>query len=176
MKTNLNTRAKQAHGPTARQNNRPSHPRAELSSARGVRLAPLQIHHARGSVPPPRVRFHLARGLDASSSGTPPRSGAERPLERVSISLGGGRHRPILAPPAGAFNDLTPQVCTTTPTRLGITPQRCSTDSLGETIPATVRHCAERPMSAPWHCAAYFCTTNTSSPRRGTAEPSKGDK
>jgi hypothetical protein len=31
-------------------------------------------------------------------------------------------------------------------------------------------------VSAPWHCAAYFCTTNTSSPRRGggTAEPSNG--
>jgi hypothetical protein len=31
-------------------------------------------------------------------------------------------------------------------------------------------------VSAPWHCVAYFCTANTSSPRRGTAEPSKGDK
>jgi hypothetical protein len=29
-------------------------------------------------------------------------------------------------------------------------------------------------VSAPWHCAAYFCTANTSSPRRGTAEPSNG--
>jgi hypothetical protein len=27
-----------------------------------------------------------------------------------------------------------------------------------------------------WHCAAYFCTANTSSPRRRMAEPSKGDK
>jgi hypothetical protein len=31
-------------------------------------------------------------------------------------------------------------------------------------------------VSAPWHCVAYFCTANTSSPQRGTAEPSKGDK
>jgi hypothetical protein len=55
-------------------------------------------------------------------------------------------------------------------------PRRCSTNSRGKTIPATVQHCAERSVSAPWHCAAYFCTTNTSSPRRGTTEPSKGDK
>jgi hypothetical protein len=46
----------------------------------------------------------------------------------------------------------------------------------GQTIPATVQHYAERPVSAPWHYAAYFCTANTSSPRRGAAEPSKGDQ
>jgi hypothetical protein len=66
-----------------------------------------------------------------------------------------------------AFNALTPQDCATTLTRLGITPRRCSTDSLGKTIPATIQHCAERPVSAQWHCAAYFRTANTSSPRRG---------
>jgi hypothetical protein len=52
-------------------------------------------------------------------------------------------------------------------TRLGITPRRCSTDPLGKTILATIQHCAERPVSAPWHCAAYFRTANTSIPRRG---------
>jgi hypothetical protein len=31
-------------------------------------------------------------------------------------------------------------------------------------------------VSALWHYAAYFCMANTSSPRRGVAEPSKGDK
>jgi hypothetical protein len=55
-------------------------------------------------------------------------------------------------------------------------PRRCSMDSLGKTIPATVWHCAERLGSAPWHCATYFCTTNMSNPRKGTSEPSKGDK
>jgi hypothetical protein len=69
-----------------------------------------------------------------------------------------------------------PQVCATTPTRLGITPRRCSTNSLGKTIPATVHHYAEKPVLAPWPCAAYFCTANTSNPQRGTAEPSKGNK
>jgi hypothetical protein len=29
-------------------------------------------------------------------------------------------------------------------------------------------------VSAPWHCAAYFCTANASSPRGGGAEPSNG--
>jgi hypothetical protein len=58
-------------------------------------------------------------------------------------------------------------------TRLGITPRRCSTDPLGKIILATIQHCAERPVSAPWRCAAYFCTANTPSPRRrddGTIE------
>jgi hypothetical protein len=59
---------------------------------------------------------------------------------------------------------------------LGVTPRRCSTNSLGKTIPATVQHYAERPVSAPWPCAAYFCTANTSSPQRGTVEPSKRNK
>jgi hypothetical protein len=58
--------------------------------------------------------------------------------------------------------------------RLRITPRRCSTHSLGKTIPATIQCFAERPVSAQWHCAAYFCMANTSSPRRGMAEPSNG--
>jgi hypothetical protein len=50
---------------------------------------------------------------------------------------------------------------------LGITPRRCSTDPLRKTIPATIQHCAVRPVSTPWHCADYFRTANTLSPRRG---------
>jgi hypothetical protein len=75
-----------------------------------------------------------------------------------------------------AFNALTPQDCATILTHLGITHRRCSTGPLGKTIPATIQHCAERTVSASWHCAAHFCTANTSSPRRGTVEPSKGGK
>jgi hypothetical protein len=71
---------------------------------------------------PPRVRFRLAQGSDAPSSGTPPRSGAgrppsreapsqsraERPLERVSVSLEGTTSPPPpYLPSAGAFNALT---------------------------------------------------------------------
>jgi hypothetical protein len=59
-------------------------------------------------------------------------------------------------------------------TRLGITARRYSTHSLGKTIPATIQHCAERPVSAPWHCAAYFRTANALSPRGRPAEPSNG--
>jgi hypothetical protein len=68
------------------------------------------------------VRLCLARGSVAPSSGIPPRSGAERPLERgpvsiesrapprASLCLACGHHGPaasIPAPPAGAFNALT---------------------------------------------------------------------
>jgi hypothetical protein len=55
-------------------------------------------------------------------------------------------------------------------------PRHCSANSRGMTIPATVHHCAKRPVLALWHCAAHFCMANTSSPRRGPAEPSKGDE
>jgi hypothetical protein len=68
------------------------------------------------------VRFRLARGADAPSSETPPRSGARCPLERGPVSiesrtppqasfrLARGHHgaaASIPAPPAGAFNALT---------------------------------------------------------------------
>jgi hypothetical protein len=33
--------------------------------------------------------------------------------------------------------------------------------------------CGEAGVN-PWHCAAYFRTANTSSPRRGATEPSNG--
>jgi hypothetical protein len=96
-----------------------------------------------------------------------PRSPPERhgwtPPRARSASLEGPRSCSHVQ----AFNALTPQDCATTLTRLGITPRRCSTHSLGKTIPATIQHCADRPVSAPWHCAAYFRTANTPSPRRG---------
>jgi hypothetical protein len=50
-----------------------------------------------------------------------------------------------------AFNALTPRDCATTLTRLGITPRRCSTDSLGKAIPATVKkgRCQPRDTVPP---------------------------
>jgi hypothetical protein len=57
----------------------------------------------------------------------------------------------------------------TTLTRLGITPRCCSADPLGEAIPATMQHCEVRPVSGPWHCAAYPCTADAPSPRRGAS-------
>jgi hypothetical protein len=61
-----------AHGPP---DSRPSHPRAELRFARGARCR--------------TGKFRLDRGLVAPSSEAPPRSGAGRPLERDSASIGG---------------------------------------------------------------------------------------
>jgi hypothetical protein len=101
----------------------------------------------------------------------PPRSRARRPLER-----GPPRSK---APTCAcshlrvrALNALTPQGRATTLTRLGITPQRCSTNSLGGTHP---RHCGalcDEAGVSSWHCAAHSCTANTPSPRRGPTEPS----
>jgi hypothetical protein len=54
--------------------------------------------------------------------------------------------------------------------------RRCSANPTGEAIPATVRHCAVRLVSAPWHCATHSRTTGAPHPRRTTVEPSKGGR
>jgi hypothetical protein len=66
-------------------------------------------------------------------------------------------------------DESTPLAC------LGITPRRCSANSPGEAIPATVRRRAVRPGSTPWHGATHSRTAGTPHPRERTAEPSKGD-
>jgi hypothetical protein len=106
--TNLKTRARQTHGPT-------THQTISLATL-GQNSASLEGRS------PPRVRFRLARGSDAPSSGIPPRSGAGRPLERGPVSIESqapprasirparGHHGPaasIPVPPVGAFNALT---------------------------------------------------------------------
>jgi hypothetical protein len=63
-----------------------------------------------------------------------------------------GSRAPIPTPPTGAFNALTlagAQVNDESTPRLGITPRRCSANSPGEAIPATVRRCAAWPVSLP---------------------------
>jgi hypothetical protein len=105
MQTNLNTRAKQTYVPL---DNRPSHPRAELRSARGVQRGTVIILPRSGAGHP------LGEVLS--------RSGARRPLKRGPVSiesqapprasfrLARGHHGPaasLPAPPAGAFNALT---------------------------------------------------------------------
>jgi hypothetical protein len=60
-------------------------------------------------------------------------------------------------------------------TRLGVISQRCSANPPGEAIPATVRHYAVRPVSAPRHYATHSRTAGAPPPRKRTAEPSKGD-
>jgi hypothetical protein len=123
----------------------------------------------------PSCEVRLARGLNAPSGEVRLARGLNAPSGEVRLARGPPRARhPRSCSHVRAFNALTPQDCTTTLTLLGITPQRCSTDPLGKTIPTTIQHCAERPVLDPWHCATYFCTANTSSPRRGDAEPSNG--
>jgi hypothetical protein len=101
-------------------------------------------------VPPrSRARAPLERVPPRSRANTslervPPRSRAHAPLERVPPrsrlphGCTGSRTR------VRAFNALTRQ--SRAITRLGITPWRCSANSLGEAIPATVEDCATRPM------------------------------
>jgi hypothetical protein len=72
-----------------------------------------------------------------------------------------------LLPPYGHLMLRHRRTRATTMTRPGIASRRCSIDSLGEAIPATVWRCAMRPVSAPRHCAAYPHTANASSPRKG---------
>jgi hypothetical protein len=99
----------------------------------------------------------------------PPRAGPA-PLE--------GTHARISRAPActcsrtrvRAFNALMPQGRATTLTRLGIMPRRCSANSWGEAIPATVQHCAARSVSASWHCASYSHTADMPHPRRGAGD------
>jgi hypothetical protein len=98
------------------------HPRVELRFARGWRCRTGKSFASLEGRSPPRVRFHLARGLGTPSSGIPPRSGAGRPLERGLVSiesrarpradfrLARGYHGPtasIPIPPTGGFNALT---------------------------------------------------------------------
>jgi hypothetical protein len=143
---------------------------------------------------PPRVRFCLARGLDAPSSGILPRLGAKHPLERGPVSIESrtpprvrfrltrGPHGPatsIPAPPTGAFNAPTfagaqAKDESTPLARLGITPRCYSANSRGEAIPTTVRRHVVRPGSTPRPCATHSHTAGTPHPRERTAEPSKG--
>jgi hypothetical protein len=137
---------------------------------------------------PPRVKFRLARGSDAPSSGTPPRSGAGRPLARGPVSiespapprasfrLARGHHGPaasIRAPPVGAFNALT---------SVGVrvkgesTPLR-ALESCPGTAPPTLRRCATLcGMVSNHHVALYHPLSNGrhTTPSKRTAKPSKG--
>jgi hypothetical protein len=148
-------------------------------------LAPLRQNFAslegHNAVPP---RLHLAWGLDAPSGDTPPRSTAGHPLGWDYASLQGscGSAAPATTPPTKEFNVLTQHKrpskkwIPTMPSlwhHLGIISRHCFANPPCEAIPATVRHCALRPVSAPWHCAAYSRTARTPHARKRTVEPLK---
>jgi hypothetical protein len=87
----------------------------------------------------PSGEVHLARGLNAPSGGVYLARGLNAPSGKVRLARGPPHaRRPRSCSRAREFNALTSQDSATTLTRLAITPRRCSTDSLGKAIPATV--------------------------------------
>jgi hypothetical protein len=119
--TNLNTRTKRTRGPTARQTIGPATLGQNFTPLEGYGTASVQIRLARGSIAPSSGDPSRSR-VGRPSSRSPPRSRAGRPpplarspvsIEsqtppRASFHLARGHHRPPPAPPAGAFNALTP--------------------------------------------------------------------
>jgi hypothetical protein len=121
MQTNIKTRARQTHGPTAHQIIGLATLGRNSASLEGYGAAPVQLYLARGPVAPsgevpPRSR--VGRPLDRDFASL----GAGRPLERGPVSIESqappraslrparGHHGPatsIPTPPAGAFNALT---------------------------------------------------------------------
>jgi hypothetical protein len=89
---------------------------------------------------PPRSRAHAP--LEQSS----PRSRVPSFLERGPPCSRSPHEITCFRTRARAFNALTRQSRATT--RLGITPRRCSANSLGGAHPATVGNCATRPVSS----------------------------
>jgi hypothetical protein len=123
MQTNLNTRTKQTHGPTARQTIGPATLGQNSAPLEGYDAAPVQIRLARGSVTPSSEVLSRSR-VGRPPSGTPPRSGAGPPPPRAWPRLDRGPNAPsskflsrsrasraaapIPAPPTGVFNALMP--------------------------------------------------------------------
>jgi hypothetical protein len=133
---------------------RPTKAAQQSASSSGVRLA--------SGLTPPSSGVHLARGL------TPPSSGAR--LLKVLPA------RTCSRTCVRAFNALTQQDRATA--RLGITPRRCSANSLGGAHPHHCGGLCEEAGAASRRCATHSCTANAPRPRRGvgrTLEPSSRD-
>jgi hypothetical protein len=130
-----------------------------------ARSASLEGSHPLERVPPcsrahaPSSGFRLARGLMPPRAGSarsrvpsslervPPRSRVPSSLERAPPRSRLPHERTCSHMRVRAFNALTQQ--SRAITRLGITPRRCSANSLGETHPRHSGDCATRPVSAP---------------------------
>jgi hypothetical protein len=145
-------------------------PRARFRLAQGSDAPSGQILPRSRTGRHPRVRLRLAQGLDTPSSGVPPRSKASRARCSNTYSPDRGIQCTEICRHQGQR-----RIHATPLTRLEITPRRCSANPLGEAIPAVVRYCAVRPVSALRHCAIHSCTAGAPHPRKRMAEPSKGD-
>jgi hypothetical protein len=108
-------------------------PLAGSASLEGSRPPSSEFRLARG-LRPPSSGFRLARGLTPLSSG-------------LRLARGLPHERTCSRTRVRAFNALTQQshaiAC------LGITPRRCSANSLGEAHPCHCGDCVTRPVSAP---------------------------
>jgi hypothetical protein len=199
MRTNLNTRAKRTRGPMARQTIGPATLGQNSAPLEGYSTTSRQIRLARGvdhpiergsvslkgrttlerdsaslegwTPPPPRASPRLDREPNAPSIKSPSRSRASRATA------------PIPAPPAGAFNALTPACVQvkgkSTPLHAwescpGTAPPTPLSRPLLRRLPATVRRCAARSATAPRHCTTHSRTASALRPRKRTMEPSKG--
>jgi hypothetical protein len=95
---------------------------------------------------PPRVRSASLEGSRPLEQ-VPPRSRVPASLERAPPRSRLPHERTYSRTRVRAFNALTQQ--SRAITRLGITPRRCSANSLGEAHPRRCGDCATRPVSAP---------------------------
>jgi hypothetical protein len=115
---------------------------------------------------PPRAGSASLAGSNLPRAGSASLEGSSPPRSRPPHKRTCSRTR------TRAFNALTQQ--SRAITRLGITPRRCSANSLEENHP---RHCRElcgMASVSPAHCAAHSRTANAPHPRRGagcTLEP-----
>jgi hypothetical protein len=166
-------------------------PRAGSASLEGSRLPRAGSASLQGSCLPRAGSTslegsRLPRAGSASLEGSRlPRAGSASlegsRLLRAGSALLEGSSPPRSRPPhehtcsrtrVRTFNALTQQ--SRAIMRLGITPRRCSANSLGGTHPRHCGDCATWPVLAPWHCSAHSRTANAPRPRRGgghTLEP-----
>jgi hypothetical protein len=110
----------------------------------------------------PSGEVRLARGLNAPSG-------------EVHLAQGSPHARhPRSCSHVRAFNALTLQDCATTPTRLGITPRRCSTNPLGKTILPLCNTVRRGWCQLCGTVPPIFVRLTRRALKGGTAEPSNG--
>jgi hypothetical protein len=112
-------------------------PSSEVRLARGLTPPSNEVRLARGS-PPPSSRLPPRSRAHAPSSRLPPRSRVPASLERAPPPSRLPHEHTCSRTRVRAFNALTQQ--SRSITRLGITPRRCTANSLGGAHP---HHCGE---------------------------------